>query len=973
MRQVAKTRFFLLTLYFLMLIGTMISCHNKENETQKNELTEEHDEYDGPDKAAEFEMMRTKDPAIGYVPIERLIVAKEETMFSKVQSPFSLSGFGNWEERGPMSDVTGPSNGNTRANSGITAGRIRAVLVDKADATGKTVIVAGVDGGLWKTTDITTNPAGWTPVNDFLTNLSVSDITQDPTNLDVMYFCTGESFNNADAVGGVGVFKSTDHGITWNLLASTTSYTLCSRIVCDASGNIYLGTFSFGLLRSIDGGATWTGITPTGSSSRIADVEISSTGRLHVTTGLGNSAIGVYRFTDIPSTVTTTTWTSATTAFPYPSGANCRVELGCKGNTLYALPSNTSAQVATIYKSSDGGVTWAATGTQPTAGWASGQAWYALAADVNPADANQCIVGGLDNYKTTDGGATWTQLSAWVGLSGQYVHADEHKILWYDNGNKLLFACDGGIHYSADGGTTIRDRNTGLRIKQFYSCAAHPTSLNYFLAGAQDNGTHQFNNAGLSNTIEITGGDGAFTAIDQNEPAYQFGAYVYTTFRRSVNSGAGWSSINFYTGTNVSPVNFGNFINPFALDNSANVMYAASTGGQFFRWTNPQTQASGSYYASGTPAWPATASLVSLTALNSATVLALTVSPYTADRVYFGTSGGRVCYADGASTIASGSAGTNISTGLPAASVSCIATGTNDNNLMVCYTNYGVVSIWVSSNAGVSWTSIEGNLPDMPVRWCMFAPGDNSKAIIATETGVWFTQSINGGSTVWTSSPGFPAVRTDMLQYRSTDGMVVAATHGRGLWTQTAASILPLNNFTLRGRWTGNTADLNWTYESLPVGATMEVESSTDAINFNKIGSLQKSTSNSYSFKYNPATGQNLYFRIKAKENTGAIKYSNIVKLFKTGNGNSGQLVLNKFYPNPAKDMISIAFNAPQKGEALFTITNFAGQKVWSKKEIISLIGSYTNTENIENLKSGSYIFTISLNGKNVSQTFIKQ
>ena len=110
---------------------------------------------------------------------------------------------------------------------------------------------------------------------------------------------------------------------------------------------------------------------------------------------------------------------------------------------------------------------------------------------------------------------------------------------------------------------------------------------------------------------------------------------------------------------------------------------------------------------------------------------------------------------------------------------------------MVSFSNYGVNNVWVSTNAGTAWTAIDGNLPNMPVRWCMFYPGDNTKAIIATETGVWQTSLINGASTVWVAEPTFPTVRTDMLQYRALDGVIAAATHGRGLWTTSIAACAP--------------------------------------------------------------------------------------------------------------------------------------------------------------------------------------
>jgi hypothetical protein len=309
----------------------------------------------------------------------------------------------------------------------------------------------------------------------------------------------------------------------------------------------------------------------------------------------------------------------------------------------------------------------------------------------------------------------------------------------------------------------MADRNLGLRIKQLYSCAIHPATTNYFLAGAQDNGTHQFNNAGLSSTVEITGGDGAFTAIDQNEPQYQFGAYVYNQYRRSTDGGASWTNVNLNAGT-------GLFINPFDYDNTANIMYCSDIASNYRRWTDPQTGS--------------TSAVVNITSIVG-NVTAVSVSPYTAHKVFFGTSSGRVVQVDGANVIASGSAGTDRSTGLPGGTVSCINFGTNDLNLMCVESNYGINNVWVSSDGGATWTAIDGNLPDMPVRWCMFYPGNNTKAYIATETGVWETDLINGASTIWNANPTFPTVRTDMIKYRASDRTIAAATHGRGLWTTT--------------------------------------------------------------------------------------------------------------------------------------------------------------------------------------------
>jgi hypothetical protein len=357
---------------------------------------------------------------------------------------------------------------------------------------------------------------------------------------------------------------------------------------------------------------------------------------------------------------------------------------------------------------------------------------------------------------------------------------------------------------------TIRDRNTGLRIKQFYSVAIHPTTTNFFLGGAQDNGTHRLTNAGLGSSVEVTGGDGAFVAIDQNQPQYQFGAYVYNQYRRSTDGGNTWSSINFSTSA-------GQFINPFDYDNTNNRLYAAHNAGAYLRWDNPQT---------GT-----TSAIVSVAAFNAAKVTTVKVSPFTSNRVYFG-AGGRIVKVDNAN-LAAPTAVNLTSASMPAgANVSCINTGTSDQYLMACFSNYGVAHIWVSTDNGANWTSVDGDLPNIPVRWCLFEPGDNTKAIIATETGVWETTLLNGAQTSWQPSLNFPTVRTDMIQYRSSDGTLAAATHGRGIYT-TVITQDPSQCNAPAGLTTSSittsTATLGWSAVGNAVSYSVDYKLSADA------------------------------------------------------------------------------------------------------------------------------------------------
>jgi hypothetical protein len=762
----------------------------------------------------QYEIDITRDPRLGYVPKARLVEAdkfRKERIRLHASATNTANGAAalalsaataatafTWTERGPYADAVGPSNGNTRAGNGVSAGRVRAIWQDITDATGKTLWVGGMDGGIWRTNDITAAPANWTLVTDALANNAIAGICQDPTDPNIMYAGTGEKAVNADAVRGAGIWMSSDHGSTWSLMPNTSAFWNVGKLLCDVIGNLYVGCNAIsntaGLQRYTKSTGTWTNITPSGLDPRIADMEISSTGRLHVAFGYlsSSSSVSGYRYTDKPSTVTAAGWTSPVTAY---TPTNINVDLAVQGSTLYALPSNSSYAVSSIYRSIDGGANWSPVPSTPA--FQQGQAWYNMAVAIDPGNTNNVMVGGLDCYRSGNAGTSWVQASYWVGATAPYVHADQQAMIW-DAHNFVIVANDGGVFLSMDGGNTFSDRNSGLRLKQFYSVAIHPTQADYFLAGAQDNGVHQLNGAGLTTSMEVTGGDGAFVHIDRNEPQYQFGSYVYSNYRRSTDNGASWSSM--------ASDNNGRFVNPTDYDDGQNIMYGSYAANTFARWDNAPTA-------------NALAS-VAMSGLNGGTVSAIKVSPFTANTVYFG--GGasgvnpsliRASNANG-SPVFSDIIGASMK--INGANISSIQFGTTEKNIIVAFSNYGVNNIWITSDGGTNWSSIDGNLPDMPVRWGMFYPGDDTRAIIATETGVWQCANINATAVAWDPEPGFPDVRTDMLDFRASDRTLVASTHGRGLFT---TSIPAANGITSCGTVGGlnasaigvGAATLGWT------------------------------------------------------------------------------------------------------------------------------------------------------------------
>jgi hypothetical protein len=252
----------------------------------------------------------------------------------------------------------------------------------------------------------------------------------------------------------------------------------------------------------------------------------------------------------------------------------------------------------------------------------------------------------------------------------------------------------------------------------------------------------------------------------------------------------------------------------------------------------------------------------------------------------------------------------------------------------------------------------------------MFVPGGNNRAIIATEAGVYLTQLINGGSTVWIPSPTFPTVRTDMLQYRASDGLIAAATHGRGLWTQPYLSVVPANTFLLRGKWNGNKTELQWEFTLSGSGsATLDIEMSTDGEHYARTGSVMAGSSKYYTYTNTPGYDK-VYYRIKSTESNGISKYSNTIRLFKTTAGSN--IEITSLFPNPVQNELGVGFVA-SKGNMTFTITTLNGQQVWRKNEELQFTGGYLRKWDITSIPYGTYVITLSNGKEKASYKFIKK
>jgi len=620
-----------------------------------------------------------------------------------------------------------------------------------------------------------------------------------------MYAGTGEGWFNVDAVRGAGIFKSTDGGVTWAQLPSTATFEYVQDIVIDNNSNVYaalsyIKTTNRGVVRSTNGGTSWTqvlGIPLTDmayTTGRAADLELASNGDLYATLGIFTHTMVLKSdfATHGANTGAAGTWTNIT---PTHSDVTFRGEIAVapsNAQKLYLMMQDSATdKVLNFYTSNNGGSTWTATAI--TSGsplydalnGTSAQTWYDLISAVDSTNANIIVVGGIELAKSTDGGLTWTAIS-----NSASVHVDQHALVFLNSSN-LLIANDGGIYYTsnfASGSPGFSQKNNGFNATQFYGCDFHPTDENYFLAGAQDNNTQKFTSPGMNSTVPVVGGDGAIPHIRHTDGKLQLAATANNTYYVSIN-GSAFTSL----GGSINNGR-GQFVNPTDLDDNQNILYAGDDIGKY-------------YCISGLDGTPS-GSVKTVTQMGDRGMTAVKIDPSATNTIWIGAStveGSisalqpvviKVTNANGATPAASVT--TTIATGNGSYISSIDVDPSNTNNVLVTVSNFGVISVWESTNGGTSFTNIEGNLPDMPVMWGIFAPpgaqlsGTTGGGIIlGTDLGVWTTSSVNGSSTQWISNNnGLANVPVYMIKYRPANTSLVAATHGRGLFTTTLTGVV---------------------------------------------------------------------------------------------------------------------------------------------------------------------------------------
>jgi photosystem II stability/assembly factor-like uncharacterized protein len=724
--------------------------------------------YDHPGEAVAQRVRQWQDE-FGVIPEDALQNAVEEQRAMQAAfRPWAAAGFQGAPRLPPGIAAIAGIDSRSWAFLGPNniGGRIRSILIHPTDPT--KMWIGSVSGGIWKSTN---SGEEWSIVNDFMSNMAVGCMAIDPVTPATMYAGTGEGYFNGHAIQGAGIFKTTDGGATWNQLASTTSsdWQYVNRIAISKDGAALLAGTRRGLWRSTNGGTNWANVLSTDTD--IQDVDFHPTS--------ANHALAATRYGDVwHSTDGGATWALGA-GLPRQDEFLSRIEIcyaPSNGAIAYASVNNTRGDSGEIWRTTDSGTNWARRNAGDTSQYLGSQGWYDNIIWVDPVNPDTLVVGGIDLWRSNDGGATLSKISTWQQNQNS-VHADHHMIVHHPNFNgttnrTVFLGNDGGLYktdniYTSEHTTGYRTLLFRMGITQGYGGAVNESNSIAWM-GCQDNGTLRW--TGTETWVEAVGGDGGYCAADQVDSRFFYGEYTYLTIYRSTNSGASGSDI-YNSNTPITDANDNGalFIAPFILDpNNQERMYAGAV--RLWRSNNVREANAADI------AWTAVKAAVA----GNPKISAIAVAPHHPNIVWVGYDNGRVdVSAD------TGATWNQVGNGvLPSRYCMRITVDPNKpSRAYALFGGYSQANIWRTEDTGATWYDVNTNatvkIPSVPMRSLVVWPRNSDSIYCGTEIGVY--ASVDSGKNWSPANDGPTNTAVDELFLYNTDTLY-AVTHGRGMW-----------------------------------------------------------------------------------------------------------------------------------------------------------------------------------------------
>ena len=675
--------------------------------------------------------------------------------------------WGRWLPVGPS---VHPYN-QTSQPTGI--GRINGIAFHPTDT--NIFFAMAPQGGVWKTKDYgKTWSHLWTAgTNNSFVTLGASSMALSYNNPDTLYIGTGD--RDASDAPGYGVVFSSNGGSTFSLRNSGMGNVTVGKLrIHPKNSAIIIAATNSGIFKSTNSGLNWT---RTSTTANYTDVEFhpynpnivyaTSNGFFYKSTNAGNT------FTQITSGL-------PTTGVQRSEIAVTKADRG----TVYLLTC-VSSRFQGFYVSRDSGNNFTMATTTPNniLGYselgndASGQGWYDLDLAADPFNKNTVYAFGVNIWKSTDAGATFSVCGHWVGAGGaDDVHADQHAGEFNNSGRTLFSGNDGGIYFSKNGGKTWNNISSGIQNSQIYRISVAKNVPNMSAQGYQDNGSAMHQN---DDFFTYWGGDGMDCAVDPTDEKYVFGSYVLGAIYRQYDRRLGTDiAANGLNGINEG----GGWLTPFVLqEGNPNRMFA----GYVNVWRSDSVKKNG---------------VIKFTKISSGftgNVRYIKNSSAKSNILYVIRGDGKLVRSDNAGTAATPT-WTDLSATMPSGiTLRAIETHPKDSNIVYIAGN---TILYKSTNKGSSWTQI-GNLGNAsPVAGSITtlkydSTGSYEDIYIGTDRGIYVYLNSGAGTFAGITefNSGFPmwsdVTDLDIYYYPKNrlKSTLYASTYGRGVWRSNLA------------------------------------------------------------------------------------------------------------------------------------------------------------------------------------------
>jgi photosystem II stability/assembly factor-like uncharacterized protein len=650
-----------------------------------------------------------------------------------------------WKELGPRS----------RVNAGV--GRLNAIACHPSDTS--IIYVGAPSGGVWKTTDGGTT---WAVLTDSLPTLGVSSILIHPSKTDDILVGTGDR-DHSDAPG-LGVIHSPDGGITWESYnTGMGNVTVGMMARSETNPDVILAATSGGIYKTIDGGAHWALKYSVGNWFK--DIQLKP-GNSNVAYATSVGAVGFHRSEDAGET-----WTKIQAGGGVPAVG--RMVIGvtpAASNYVYLVCGETN--YVGCFLSQDDGKNFVLQSSSPNIlGWSNdgsgsgSQAWYDLSIFVNPSNRLEVYVGGINLWRSDDGGKTWNYIMSRAGSSTSNVHVDQHTFFHNPLNNRLYAGNDGGIYYTDNRGTSWTEISSGLGIGQIYKLGVSNTDPIKTLSGFQDNGSATWTGTGW---VNATGGDGMECAVDPRDARYSYSTSqngpLYRNINNNYNRYIGGKDVNGITEE-------GAWVTPFLISERDEKTIVI---GYKNIWICKDVK------TTGTITWTRISN--NLANRNDVNMSSLEHSPVNQDLLFAVRSDGKLFRTDNLMGITV--AWTDLTSKLPVSGTpSDVECHPYDQNVVFISTNR---KIYKSADKGENWENISGTLPNISINTIVFDKASNEGLYVGTDAGIFYRDAEMADWVLYGTALPVSVGTSELEIYNDQRDRNVsrlrASTFGRGVW-----------------------------------------------------------------------------------------------------------------------------------------------------------------------------------------------